>query len=449
VSLALQYGRAAASLQLADVPAGAREVARAGIADTVGTLLAGRHEQAVEVLMRASRPFAPGRARLLLSAETASPGDAALVNGTAAHVLDFDDVALHAHPSTVLVPAILALGEELGASGADAVLAYVVGYEVWADLAHREAGLHHEKGWHPTGVIGAVAAAAACARLLGAAPEAFANALCTAASMSAGLTVNFGSMTKSLHAGRAAQSGIAAARLGLAGFTARPDALEHARGLLSALSPTGAPDLASPSQVGTRWCLLEDGLNIKRYPTCYCTHRSIDAMLQLRDEGKAAAGDIEAIEVLISEEHNRVLLNHRPTTSLQAKFSLEFAMAAACVAGAVGLTELDDAFVQRADVQALLQRVKPVFATEKSPGNAAAALYDQVTVHLRDGTRTTSTPVVQAQGHAQRPLSRAQRQAKFADCLAFGRAAGDAGALFAVIDDLESLADLRTLAAPS
>jgi 2-methylcitrate dehydratase PrpD len=449
MSLALQYAHAATSMALADIPADARGIVKSGIADTVGTMLAGRHEDAVKILLDVSRPFAPGQSRVLLSELTASAGEAALINATAAHALDFDDVALHAHPSTVLTPAILALGEETGASGGEVVLAYAAGYEIWADLAHREQGLHHEKGWHPTSVIGAVAAAAACAKLLQVPPEPFARALGIAASMSSGLAVNFGSMAKPFHAGRAAQAGILAARLARKGYTARQDALEHERGLLAAISPTGHPDLTSPSRVGQHWALLEDGLHIKQYPACYCTHRSIDAMLQLCADNYVQPDDIESVDVTLSEEHYRVLLNHRPTTGLEAKFSLEFAMAAACIAGKVGLLELDDSFVQRDDVQAFLPRVKAVFAAERAPGNATAALYDQVTLHLRKGGSLVSDRVFQAKGHIKRPLSVLERQLKFVDCLAYGGIEQGASALFAALDSLESLRNVRELAIPT
>src|SRR3974390_2355467 len=167
--------------------------------------------------------------------------DAALVNGVAAHVLDYDDVALAGHPSTVLVPAILAEGSSLDASGSDALAAYGAGYELWAQLAALEPGHFHERGFHPTAVMGALATAAACARLRRLDFEKTGHAIAIAASLASGLVANFGTMTKSLHAGRTAQSGVIAARLAGQGFTASLDALEHRTGFLRAHSPSGAP----------------------------------------------------------------------------------------------------------------------------------------------------------------------------------------------------------------
>src|SRR5690606_34228890 len=163
---------------------------------------------------------------------------AALVNGMAAHILDYDDVALDGHPSAVLVPAILAQAEAGSVGGAQMIEAYVAGFEVWAELQAREPGHLHEVGLHPTAVFGAVAAAAACASLRRLDAAGAAAAMAMAASMSAGLVANFGTMTKSFQVGRAAQSGVIAARLAQAGMTASPDALEHDSGFLAALSPT-------------------------------------------------------------------------------------------------------------------------------------------------------------------------------------------------------------------
>ena len=162
-----------------------------------------------------------------------------MINGIAAHVLDYDDVGLDGHPSAVLVPAILAQGEASGSSGAEMLTAYMAGFEVWAEILAREPTPLHRKGWHPSAVLGAVAAAAACAKLRGLDPERAATAMAIAASMSCGVVANFGTMTKSFQVARAAQSGVIAARLAQAGLTASLDALEHPSGLLAALSPEG------------------------------------------------------------------------------------------------------------------------------------------------------------------------------------------------------------------
>ncbi|HET9652191.1 MAG TPA: MmgE/PrpD family protein, partial [Usitatibacter sp.] len=166
VALTRELGAFIAGLGYERIPADALAVIRMGFTDCVGVMLAGSREPVVRLLRETLHPAA-GESSLLLGSATASALDAALINGTASHALDFDDVAQRGHPSTVLVPAILAEAEALGASGRQMIVAYAAGYETWAELVRRDPNQHHEKGWHPTGIFGAIGAAAACASLRG------------------------------------------------------------------------------------------------------------------------------------------------------------------------------------------------------------------------------------------------------------------------------------------
>lgn len=430
-------GRFVAAVGRNGAPSEARTAALTGFIDTTATLIAGRNEPAVQTLLHALAPLPQGSAPLLFGPQASDAGTAALVNGTAAHALDYDDVALRGHPSAVLVPAIFALAAETGASGARMLDAYVAGYEVWGELVDRESGIHHIKGWHPTGIFGAIGASAAAAVLLQLDAQQCMHALGLGASQSAGLMSNFGAMAKPFHAGRAAQAGVLAARLARAGFTASPDALEHPQGFLAAVSPAGKVDRTREPRVGAPFQIAGRGMNVKRYPLCYYTHRALDGMLALRTTQAIRAEDVEHVEVRMSQEHATVLRNHRPTTGLAAKFSIEFAMACALVAGCAGLTELTDSFVLQPLVQRLIERVHVTPIPADDPETPAAAYADQVIVTLRDGTRLEGEPVHQALGHAQRPLSRADLQAKFMDALAYGRYEGDAAALFDRLATLE------------
>src|SRR5262249_8474001 len=150
-------------------------------------------------------------------------------------------------------------------------------------------------GWHPTGIFGPIGAAAACASLRGLDPEKAAVAIALGASHSAGLVANFGTMTKPYHAGRAAHAGVIAVRLAEAGFSASADALEHPLGFLAAVSPKGDADRTSPARVGRDWQILRQGLSVKKYPLCYCTHRAIDGMLDLLAEEKIDAENVARI----------------------------------------------------------------------------------------------------------------------------------------------------------
>jgi 2-methylcitrate dehydratase PrpD len=437
-----------ADLRPADIPAEALAVVRVGFADCVGTMIAGSVEDPPRILSEVLAPPA-GNASLYLTGLRVPAPDAAWINATAAHALDYDDVALRGHPSTVLVPAILAEGESLKADGARLASAYVAGYEVWAELAGREPAQHHQKGWHPTGIFGPIGAAAACASLRGLDRESTAHAIALGASHSAGLVANFGTMTKPYHAGRAAHAGVVAARLAAAGFTASPDALEHPLGFLAAVSPRGEADRASPARAGREWQILKQGLSVKKYPLCYCTHRAIDGMLDLLAERPLKAEDVESVRVSTSRRNVAVLRNSQPQTGLEAKFSMQFAMASALAAGRVGLAELSDRFVQRGDVQALMRRVTVEPDDREDPKRSGAAPYDLVVIETRDGRRLESARITDERGSPEQPLTAEELWAKFASCLAAGNPKLEARPLFEALMRIErqpGVAALRSAA---
>jgi 2-methylcitrate dehydratase PrpD len=445
MSLTQALGRFVADLSPNRIPEEAMRVAQLGFIDCVGTMIAGRNEEAVRIMKSVLAP-PPGPSSLTFSAERGPAPEAAWINGTAAHALDYDDVGLRGHPSTVLVPAILAEAEALDASGTDMLTAYVAGYETWAELFRRDSGLLHKKGWHPTGLYGSVGAAAACARLRRLDATRAAMAIALGASQSGGLMANFGTMTKPFHAGRAAHAGIMAARLAEAGFTASTDALEHPQGFLHAISPDGTEDRAGVPKIGEHWALLTEGLGIKKYPTCYCTHRAIDCALDLVTAHPVKPDDVKQVNVAISDYFATVLRNHAPDTGLAGKFSIEFAMASAIIAGRVGLRELTDGFVQRTDVQGLMRRVVTTTTTEYDPDLPGAAPADTVSFELASGEVLEGAPVARATGHASRPLSEAQIYDKFADCLDAGRSDIPAETLFARLNSLGAI-EARALAA--
>jgi len=443
MALTRQLGELAAHAGRAGVGDDAREQAKAGFVDAIATMLAGREEPAVAALRRALQPLAGGPCTEVAGFSGTGPGEAALVNGTASHALDFDDVALRGHPSAVMVPAILATAQALDCTGRQMLDAYVAGYEAWAELVDREADMHHMKGWHPTGIFGAVGAAAACAALRGLDARACGHAIGLGATQSAGLMANFGSMAKPLQAGRAAQAGVWAAQWAAHGLAAGEDVLEHEQGFLAAVSPQGRVERgprAAPVDGTAPWRIAGRGLSVKKYPTCFYTHRALDAVLALLQARPVQAAEVARVDVAMSREHATVLRNHRPATGLQAKFSIEFAMACALVHGRVGLAELADEAVRAEAIQQMLERVHVAHCADYDPAWHGAAVADRVTLTLRDGRRLESEPVRQAAGHAERPLGRQELREKFADCLAHGGRGDIAPALF---DRLWSMQSLR------
>jgi len=436
--LTRELGGFVAGLSFEQLPAAAVEVARTGFIDTIATMIAGSRDDAPQLLKKALAP-PPGAATLYFTGETAPAPEAAWINGTAAHALDYDDVAVRGHPSTVLVPAILAEGEELGASGSEMIAAYVAGYEVWAELSWRDPHDQRPKGWHPTGIFGAIAAAGACARLRGLDAQQTAMALALAASQAGGLMANFGSMTKPFHAGRAAHAGLVSARIAEAGFSASADALEHPSGFLTAVSPEGKVDRETPAALGQPWHILKNRLSIKKYPACYAVHRAVDGVLDLLKERPVKPEDVAQITAEISDTRAMILRNHQPQTGLEGKFSMEFAMAASIIAGRASLVEFTDGFVRRPDVQALMQKVAVATNQNYDPEISGAAVYDQVRIELNSGETLESAQVRRARGAAELPLSNDELFEKFGTCLEAGRAEIAPAELFGRLKNLERL----------
>lgn len=430
---------------------GALDVARTGFLDTVATMLAGASEPVVRIMLEhAGGVRTPAEAPVPFAGLMLPAQQAALINGVAGHALDYDDVALSAHPSTVLVPAILAEGHRLDVPGVEALRAYVVGYEVWAELTSRESDQYHIKGWHPTGVFGPVGAAAAVAFLNKLPQEQTRQALAIAASMASGLVVNFGTMTKPFHAGRAAAAGVEAVRLSMLGLTSAPDVFEHPAGYLNALSPAGRTDRERPAELGRSLRILESGLSIKRYPVCYSGHRVIDGVVDIAERENILPSQVRRVRVTIGPAQASMLRNHRPQTGLEAKFSAEFAVAAALVERKVGLAQLTDSFVAREDVGALLDKVVIDITHRPDPLDPAFAYADRVVIELNDGRSFDSGEIRFARGSARLPLTAAGLRTKFLDCLATGavpayQAPGADLALYDRIANLQSLPSLRTL----
>jgi 2-methylcitrate dehydratase PrpD len=448
-TLAQHVGGFAANLRFSQLPPTALALAKLGVSDCIAVMVAGSREAAVQTLRKTLASLGgPAESTLYFGGERMPAPATAWINSTAGHVLDYDDVAF-GHPSVVIVPAILAEGEALNASGADILTAYVAGYETWMELITRERDNYQMKGWHPTPLIGALAAAAACANLRRLDAKAATSALGLAAAQASGVTASYGTMAKAMQVGKAAYNGLISARMAASGMLAAADALDHERGFLRAISPAGRVDLERVPQLGVRWHSVEQGLGIKRYPMCYCAHRAIDAMLSLNAQQHIAPAEIEAIEVTLGKIQATTLKNHQPATGLDAIFSVEFGVAAALLAGNVGLKEVSDAFVARADVQALLRRVTVAANEDYDPEWPAMSRFDQVHVRLSSGETLTSEPVYRALGDAQRPLSAADLRAKFLDCFAAGQVNADAGAILNVLENFENADSCRALYRPA
>ena len=416
--------------------------------DAIGVALAGRVENATRILLRTPGiATAPGRSLIFGTAIRTSALEAALVNGTAAHALDYDDFSgiMGGHHTVPLLPPLVALAEEQALSGAKVLLAYVVGVEVEIRMA-RALGFHHyDKGWHPTSTIGTFGAAAAVAHLLGLNLAQTTVALSIAASMAAGIKANFGTMVKPLHAGQCARNGLLAALLAQGGFDANPFALEHEQGFLNVFNGAGTfevsklfEDWASPLEIEGATIAL------KQFPCCGSTHPAITMMLQLVREEKITASDVQRIEILPHGRRLRHTNTPQPQSSLEAKFSVQYVCARALLNGALRLRDFeDDAYAQPE-----IRRLLAITEARPHPDMADDAPHQwgaEVTVWLTGGRRL-SRRVDQLVGRGgDSPMTRDEMWDKFEDCAQRALPRQRLPALFELLQDLENVPDMNLL----
>ena len=422
------------------------DIAKTGFIDTIAAMFAGRNEPVVQIITRYIQSMGGTcDAPIMVSGQLAPSPLAACINSVAAHALDYDDVSLAAHTSAVLVPAILAEGFRLGVSGNKALLAYVVGYEVWNELYSRETDSYHVKGWHPSSVLGTVAAAAAVAFLHDATPNQARATLAIAASMAGGLVANFGSMTKPFHLGRACASAIEAAKLAQSGLTASSDALEHHAGFLAAFSPSGNVDRTSAANIGLRtpW-LITNGLCIKRYPACYSGHRVIDGAAKLAHMVKININEVQEIHVQIGASQASILRYHAPLTGLESKFSIEYAAIIPLIERNIGLSNFTDTFVRKPEVQSLIRKVSVTVDQRSCPIDPVFGYADRVRIIMTDGRIHDSGEIRFALGHAKNPAPVEELKKKFFDCFAYGTEEHNSKEIYNALIRFEEVKNLRT-----
>lgn len=403
------------SLGYRDLPAQAIRLAERCFLDTVGVSLAGAAAPptriARSVLDRSGATDGP--ASIIGHSTTASLTDAAFVNGTAGHAIDFDDVspAMSGHPSVPMVAPLLAVGEAENADGKAVLTAFVAGFETQAALADPLLPGHYEAGWHATATFGTFGTAAAVANLLGLDETKTSHALNIAASMPAGLVKNFGSMTKPMHVGHAARSGLTAALLAAEGFTADANAIGGDRGFFDLYAGPNGPRDWTPLADDRPLAFLDDGIHVKKYPCCYFTHASIAAAEELKAEHDVAPEDIDAVRVTAAPGAGDVLAHHDPATGLEGKFSMEYTVAAALAHGRVGLDAFEDDAVSDPTVQRIRERV----TFEPDPDRPYEWFGGSVSITLTDG-RTVSTTRDGPPGTHTNPLSDAELHDKFDMC---------------------------------
>jgi len=376
----LTLGLAQRAAALGELPQDIRERARQSLLDWFAVTLGGCGEAAPAALLAilpAGDPGDPRTAGAVGHDARLGALDAALLNGTSSHVLDFDDVnlAFLGHASVAVLAAVLALAEQRSRSVDDALVAYVAGYETACRLAVALGPEPYQRGFHATGTGGTFAAAASCARLLALDAETTARALGIAASQAAGLKCNFGTMTKSLHAGKACQSGLLSALLAERGFTADPNAIEAEQGF-AAVSGGGHDVQAA----------LADGWHLranlfKHHASCFFTHSTIEGLLELQRERPFGAGEVAEVEIHVSDVELGTCVIPEPATGLEVKFSLPH-LAAMTILGRSTASITDE---DAADAAAVALRSRVVLTHDGEPGTPTL-----VDVRLSDGSRLSA-----------------------------------------------------------
>lgn len=448
MSFALELSNKINDLQYITLPAEAVHWAKVGILDTVGVTLAGAQEPATRIVLGVSGS-ASGPSLVFGHARRIGALDAALVNGTASHALDFDDCnnTLGGHPSAPILPALFALADETGATGKDFIAAYVAGFETECKLSMVVNFYQYTKGWHPTTTIGVFGGAAACAHLLKLSPEQTATALSIAASLAAGIKSNFGTMTKPLHVGHCARSGLFAALLARDGFTAGALAFEHKQGYFEVFNGAGNYDA---SKALPAWAnpldITRPAIAIKSYPCCGSTHPAIDCMLELVQQHKLKPEQVARID---SWTHARRLEHTNrpdPQSDLDAKFSVQYTLARALKDRTVKLEHFEGSNWQDPATRAILPKIHVApYTTEQFPADSHFGA--EVKVTLTDG-RVVSTKIDQALGRSvDKPLPADRLKDKFDNCAARALSSDNVARLYAAIQDFENAKDVREIAA--
>jgi 2-methylcitrate dehydratase PrpD len=453
----LAYGR-----WIADTPGtwpeAALESAHRQFIDVIAVTVPGAADEATRRVFDTVREWGVGPATAIgFGARLAAPW-AALVNGTAAHALDFDDNfdPAKAHATAVLAPAILALAEQEGRSGRDCLDAYVAGLQILGRVGQGVNPAHRNRGWHATATVGAIGAAAACARLLRLDSRQSAYAVSIATSMAAGFMSQFGTMVKPIHAGLAAKAGVVAAsfarrginaglatldgRTGMNRLMVGPD-YEQLRDTLSHIEH-GQTLRFETESVGEPLLILSSGFRVKRFPNCGSAHRAQDGLLELKAKHGFTADEVEAIHVRAPVTHLNNLMYTAPEDPLQAKFSVEYGLACCLIAGDCGLSDFSQEAVAREEIRALYRRIHrhPV---DKAEGEFPT----EVEVVLKDG-RSFATSVAMPMGSLAAPFPIEAYWTKYQGCVAGLLRPPEAAALGDALERFPDLRDLGAVMAP-
>jgi 2-methylcitrate dehydratase PrpD len=436
-----------------DIPEKVRDLARAHILDALGLALAGAAAPGSRIIQDYVAGLGcTGVAPVFGTALSTAPRFAALANGAAIHAHDYDDTCPQhradrnggLHATGPVISAALAAAGPAGRSGRDVLEAFHVGVEVGCKISHAIDNRHYAGGYHATGTINVFGAAAAVSRLCGADIDTVRTALGLAASHSAGIRENFGTMTKPYHAGHAAEGGTVAAELALRGFTAAQNALEAPRGFFAAAGG-GFDPVQVMERLGKPWAFEDPGIWIKPHPSGALNHPAMTLLRKwVRTEG-LTPDRVKSVRLRTNANVVNTLLHSDPKTWLEAKFSLPFNAAAILVKGRAGLAEFTDAVVNSPEIRSMMARIDFAAFDTIEPGFTNTTTF--VDVALDDGA-VLSGRVDYPKGSPQDPMTYDEVAEKFRECADFAHWPADKAArIVALVQDFETLPDVGALTA--
>ncbi len=436
-----------------DLPPESIRLAKRCLIDGIGVILGGATDQASVILRQYLENIGGKFESAVLGSKLRVPASvAALANGTSGHAQDFDDTQLSTspdsvyglltHPTTPVLAAAHSLGEAMGISGKEFLTAFSLGFEVECKIAEAIHPIHYKKGYHTTGTIGAFGAAAAAGKILGLSEDKMRYALGIVASMSAGIRANFGTMTKPLHAGRAAENGVAAARLAQLGFTSDQNVLENPWGFFKILGDGFDPYKIS-GKLGNPYAIVDPGVSIKPYPCGVLSHPSMNAMLDLVKEHDIQRQDVAEILVYAGSNILDPLRYNLPQTGLEGKFSLPFCLTSILLRRRAGVKEFSDEFVRSPEVLEMMHRVKTVRDPEIE-ARGYRQILSRVEVRLKDGRilKKDSGPY---KGGSENPLSEMELDEKFRTCAELSLPGEKISKTLDLLKGIEKLRDIRLL----
>lgn len=419
------------------------------ILDTIGVTLMGSKSEATKSVTKAlDAKNTPDGALIYGEKRKVSILDAAMINGTSSHALDFDDCnnTMGGHPTVPILAGLLANGESIHANGQDFIKAYVIGVETICAMAKVLNFHHYEKGWHPTTTLGIFGAVAANARLQGLDVNKTATAIAIAASMASGIKVNFGTYTKPYHVGQCTRSGLLAVRMADAGLTASPVALEAQQGFFEVYNGKGNYD---PNRLLEAWGkpfeIVHPGIAVKLHPCCGSTHPAIDAAIALKKEHNLKLSDVQSV---VSWTHPRRLKHtNRPevNTGFDGKFSVQYVVSRALQNGKISLSDFSDDAVNEPEIKQFLDANIRAEPHPKSKSNEKNVYYAELSITTNDGRhfqKFIDAPVGRDKDH---PLPKNALLNKFYDCCDGVLAPGTETGLANKLQNFQDLSDVQLI----